>query len=494
MKRLFKALFLFVFISLIAYGAFYLGGFFRGRTHGMVYAQKNEFTESAKKLQNPNRGFYELFGVVVAEQEEDYTALVRQKIQAADELELYLVQVNLCRFREGAISKEGLANVENLFAALEESGKQYIIRFLYDWEGNGMEAEPDHIEVVQKHMQQLEGIFRKYKHIIFVHQGIFVGSYGEMHGSKYLSYENMQTLLNQLAAVTEEATFLAVRTPSQWRKLTQISQPEKEEMAMSSLANRLSLYNDGMLGTEQDCGTYGVLSKTEAGLWEPWNREEELEFQNRLCRQVPNGGEVIIENAQNDFSHAVDSLAAMHVTYLNQDYDQAVLDKWAEARVSEEGCFDGMDGLSYIERHLGYRLLIADTAVSYDFWQDRLAVDITLRNEGFAPMYKKPDLYLILHQEEEKQDYVYQLTEDVRVLSGGKDKEDLLTLHKEISLKGLEEGEYSLFFFLKDTDSGMHIQLANEQEEETYGYGIGSLQIETMEKTVEAFWKRETDF
>ena len=431
-------------------------------------------------------------GFVIKEQEEDYEILIPQKIKY-DEIELILVQINLCRYKDKALSGMALKNIKKIFETIDDKGKQCIVRFLYDWDGKGMDAEPEQIDIVLTHMQQLEEILKSYGHIIFVQQGVFVGNYGEMHGSKYLSREDMRTLINQLAQVTDEQTFLAVRTPAQWRKTTQISDVQGSEFSDSALANRLSLYNDGMMGTEQDTGTYGILSKTEVDLLDPWNREEELEFQNELCKVVPNGGEVIIENPVNDFKNAVESLATMHVTYLNRAYDANVLNKWAETIVSEEGCFDGMDGLSYIERHLGYRLLINSTDFSYDFWKDTLSIDVNLQNTGFAPMYRKPNVYLIIHREEDGIRYIYELLDDVRTLTGGNDKDDVLTIHKDIVLDGFEEGTYSVYFYMKDPDSGYHIQLANEQDEGEMGYLIGEIEVEPKEVWLENLGIRSVD-
>lgn len=455
------------------------------REHGMVYAQSYQFEESSKRLYNPNRGFFTLYGLVVYDYIEDYTGVIKQRVDKDSPEMLYLVQINLCRFKEGPISPEGLANIENIFAALETRGKQYIIRFLYDWEGKGEASEPETIDTILTHMEQLEDVLKEYKEMIFTLQGIFVGDCGEMHHSKFLSQEDITTLICQLARVTDEQTFLAVRTPRHWRKVTQIADIEEPEFQTSTLAKRLGLFNDGIMGTEQDTGTYGVLSKTEAGLFEAWNRAEELEFQNQLCQLVPNGGEVIIENPVNDLDNAMESLATMHLTYLNRAYDANVLNKWAETIVEEDGCFQGMDGLSYIERHLGYRLLIKDTNTLYDFDKDTLSVSVTLQNVGFAPMYKAADSYMVIHDEEQNISHIYEVSGDLQVLAGGKDKEEVLTIQKEINLDGYQEGKYTLFFFIRDVDSGLRIQLANVQEEEELGYPIGELQIDSKEKWLE---------
>ena len=90
-----------------------------------------------------------------------------------------------------------------------------------------------------------------------------------------------------------------------------------------------------------------------------WTREDELAFQNDLCRYVPNGGEVIIDNVYNDFDNAVKDLSQMHVSYLNSDYDSTVLNKWKETIVNgTDDVWNGMSGYDYIKRHLGYRYVL----------------------------------------------------------------------------------------------------------------------------------------
>lgn len=77
------------------------------------------------------------------------------------------------------------------------------------------------------------------------------------------------------------------------------------------------------------------------------------------------------------------------MTYLNRAYDQAVLEKWSKSVIKEDGCFNGMDGLTYIERRLGYRLAIVDAGLRYQSREDTLTAEVTLKNMGFAPLYKK---------------------------------------------------------------------------------------------------------
>ena len=99
--------------------------------------------------------------------------------------------------------------------------------------------------------------------------------------------------------------------------------------ADDSLMGRLGLFNDGMLGSESDLGTYGDTARRDATSPSyKGTRKEELAFQNNLCRYVPNGGEVIFNNTLSDLETSVSALRTMHVSYLNADNDGRVMEKW----------------------------------------------------------------------------------------------------------------------------------------------------------------------
>lgn len=440
-----------------------------------VKIEKNVFTESNRELKNPNRGFYFIYGFMIQDEETDYVKLVKERYQNDTETTITLVQINLQNYRDGEISKKGLANIEELFCALETIDKRLIVRFLYDWDGTAQGREPGRLDTILLHMRQLEDILHRHQRQIFLMQGLFIGNWGEMNGTPYANSMDMQRLALELEKATAPSTYLSVRMPMQWRQITRLTKPSEENLSVDSLAGRLGLFNDGMLGSESDYGTYGTEGAIDAGDFSPWNRTDELAFQDQLCCQVPNGGEVIVDNIYNDFENARRDLALMHITYLNRDYDRAVLEKWAKETVREEGCFDGMDGLTYIQRHLGYRFFIADTDISHQFMKDCLSVSITLKNVGFAPVYREPDIRLTICGEEER--FTYTIDKSLSQLAGGISREELLKLDEKIPLKGLSEKEYSLYFSIVDSDTGKHILLANEQEEEAFGYLIGKIRL-----------------
>jgi len=505
------------------------------RGHGKVIMASNTFTESSRELSNSGRGFYHMQGFRITEEVMDFKQEISRRYEQDKDTNLTLIQINLQNFRDGAISEQGLANIAALFEALKAVDKQLIVRFLYDWNGKNMEQEPESLEVILNHMQQLEPVLRKYSDQIFLMQGLFIGNWGEMNGTRYLETEDMQKLAVQLASVTEDSTYLSVRMPAQWRRITQCGDPEQiiqlgnmddmveksliqsvdmkaiawqQELTnedMINLVSRLGLYNDGMLGSWSDYGTYGNRTREEYGDFTYWTREEELAFQEELCCFVPNGGEVIVDNSYNDFDNAVADMKQMHVTYLNRDYDAKVLDKWADTIVEEEGCFQGTDGLTYVERHLGYRLVLKESTFSYDFWKDELTVEASVQNVGFAPLYRETDVTMILYNIKDGSYISYDVEQDIRSLPGGTQEKQILKLSGDFELAGLMPGEYKVYLEVRDALSGECILFGNEQDPSALGYCLGEMKLlpedtffEAMEELINSYlsevWSGENEW
>ena len=429
------------------------------------------FTESSKLLRNPNRGFFHLYGTLLDDETRDFQALVDGWLRHDKETALSLIEINLANYRDCPISAKGLANLEALLEALTKTDKQLVLRFLYDWSGNAQETEPDTLGRVLAHMRQLEPLLRAYSSRIFSLQGVFVGDCGEMHHSAYLSDEHVRTLIRQLEKVTDETTYLAVRTPVYWRKITNLSNPGGFSRKNTVLAVRLGLFNDGMLGSASDCGTYGTGTLAEKGPYAAWDRAEELAFQNTLCRLVPNGGEVTLDNPYNDLENAIRDLETMHVTYISRDHQAQVLSKWENTKAPAGGCFGGQDGITYLERRLGYRLVLREARLTWD--RETLTVEADVQNVGFAPVYKQADAQVVLWDARSGQKLAYPVAQVVRSLAGGTDKEKTLTLQARVPLAELPEGDWRVYLDLTDRATGQRILFGNDQEPGKYGYRLG---------------------
>ena len=438
------------------------GGWFELRR---VEVRTQRFEESSRLLENPNRGFYRLYGFLITDEEKNYASQLDEYYSWAENpVTLTMVEINLLEYRAGEITPAGLDNLDALFRTLSEDGRQLIVRFLYDWERKNLQTEPASLDIILRHMEQVGEILQRYEGSIFTLQGLFVGDWGEMHNTRYDSPADLRRLAEQLSSVTQAR--LAVRTPAQWRQITQNGKDVR-------LVERMGLFNDGMLGSETDLGTYDMAYQGE----QRRTREEELAFQEALCRDVPNGGEAVTENPCNDFENAVRDLERMRVTYLNRDYDAAVLEKWAAARVSSRGCFNGLDGLSYIERRLGYRLFIHKADLRRSALRHRVTVEVSMRNAGFAPLYEEPEVILTLCDRDGQPVGEYPAEHSLRELTGGRDTDKTSVIEAVIPVEGLPRGVYQVCLDLRDPASGERILLANTQDRGPYGYCLGEIEI-----------------
>ena len=145
---------------------------------------------------------------------------------------------------------------------------------------------------------------------------------------------------------------MAVRTPAQLRAVLAADHLDEGQAAVI----KTGLFNDGIMASESDLGTYT-------------DRSRELSYQDEVCLTVPNGGEAVSDTVYNDVENAMNTLQTMHVSYLNRMYDEKVLKKIGKTQPYED-----TTGYDYIGAHLGYRYEISGTAFSYKIvWTDGTA-------------------------------------------------------------------------------------------------------------------------
>ena len=78
-----------------------------------------------------------------------------------------------------------------------------------------------------------------------------------MHDSNYENIDQIRQLAEDaMAAAVSPEIYLAVRTPAQLRGILRPKPPCQQPDRDSSLASRLGLFNDGMLASVYDLGTY----------------------------------------------------------------------------------------------------------------------------------------------------------------------------------------------------------------------------------------------
>lgn len=431
-------------------------------------------SESTAVLHNPCQGFYHIVRYLLAQS--GRYADGDPAAQARDYgLPLVLLEINLRNYKAGPVSGAALAQLEDILRVWSQSGAQIILRFLYDWDGIAKAMEPEDLSTVLTHMDQVGETVNRYASAVYLMQGIFIGNWGEMHGSRFTDAQSVQTLITRLHEVIAPAIYLSVRTPAQWRMITGVYDVPAKFPAFQdppSLAGRLGLYNDGMLGSLSDLGTYGdAPRKNDPDLSRKGTREEELAFQNHLCRYVPNGGEAVHDSPCSDLPAAVRYLKTIHASYLNADYDPAVLKKWSRTVWRGQDAFSGCDGLTYIRAHLGYRYTVRRFTVGkHGFLQPRITLRLTLENTGFGNALKPFEAAILFRNTAAEETVRLPLPFDFRGLKSG----EKAILTASLPVKELSAGTYALFLSVTDP-AGRQITLANTAYGEEKGLLLGQL-------------------
>lgn len=340
-------------------------------------------TESTDYLHNPSCGWYRIYPFALEEKpdfEELFWCLCAQETIA-------LVLADIGAFRDCELSEAALCNLGDILHFFANNKKEIILRITYDREGRGMQREPDFLSTVIGHMQQLGTVIRAHHEQILLVQGLLVGSWGEMHDSKFLSDER----LKQLMRVWQEALgdiSVAVRTPQQWR----ILHPKNSVPG----TDKVGLFNDGMFGSPDHLGTYGWQKKEESGWRGQWCREEEIEFTGRIATSVPYGGEAVGDSPQLAFEEMAEELQRTHVSYLNSVHDARRLGQWKETRWQESGIWGQLSVFDYIGCHLGYRFVVREVRME---GKKDCCLRIRIENTGFSVLTEEAELLLWLGKE-----------------------------------------------------------------------------------------------
>ena len=468
-----RKIILFFFIFILTASACGLALLY-SRYYKISYVSES-FSETKDELMNPYRGWYNIYGYMLNDSDTYNEQSILSSFKNDKNTRLSLIEINLKNYRDTKISFKALNQLNLIFNAVSKTNKSLIVRFLYDWDGNAVLSEPQSMDTITTHMEQVSTIINSHKKSIYTMQGIFVGNCGEMNNSKYMSDDNMTKLMNKLTSVIDKDIFLAVRTPSQYRTITNTLCPiPLSDSFNKSIKSRIGLFNDGMLGSNNDLGTYGDTKISRQNKpSDKLKREDEIDFQNIMCRYVPNGGEVVIDNTLNNIDNAIVDLNNMHVSYLNNLHDLSVINKWKKQTYTGNGVFNGVSAYDYIGEHLGYRYVLSSSSLKFDTFNDENAsLQLKISNSGFANCYKKFNVSVHVINNKTSDDYIIPVNCDTRKWYSN----NSCHLSVPLNIRKYSLGSYSIYITVKDPDNDEIIKFANNGYTK-YGYKIGSFTV-----------------
>ncbi len=339
--------------------------------------KSNIAPEAHLSYPNPGRGWYRNYRHIVGQE----VPVDEWRMELDPSESLALIMLDLCNYRQDKLDETALSNISQVLAFFAENDKELLLRFTYDSKGGALMNEPTVITTIMDHMSQVQPLLKQYQDIIFCIQGFFVGPWGEMHSSRFVTLASLKVLWAKMQEIAPEGCFFGVRKPSQWRSL-------------EDRTGRLCLFNDGILGSDTDLGTYL-----------PDELYQELDFVDELCQRVPNGGEVVAKDVTYTTGQELARLRKLHISFLNCTYDKAVLNRWKELSISaKEALWNGASVYDYVGQHLGYRFVVESVSLKKPslLAKDKACqLNLSIKNSGYANLYQEAKLDLVFEASQE---------------------------------------------------------------------------------------------
>lgn len=347
---------------------------FRGGPAGRS-AGRGDLPESADLVPVPGCGWYRIHTCDAG------VPLPAEGFGPAPGERLALVRVSLERYRGENLPEECLRRIEEVLDRFDRNGTDVILRPAYDFEGRGTEREPDLFSQVLDHLRALAPVVRAFEHRILVFQGLLIGSWGEMHSSKFLTEKRLLALEEAFRSGGNGMVWLAVRRPAFLRTLAGGAGP----------LGRRTLFDDAIGASETDMGTFGNRSRREAAWGEAWTREDELAFLDQVCARAPVGGEAVLSAA--DFrltsGQLLETLRRMHLSYLNCEHDPSALEQWRSRTLRTGDEWDGASLYDYVGAHMGYRFCVRRASVRSAGRGEERLLRLEIENTGFGNLFQE---------------------------------------------------------------------------------------------------------
>jgi Domain of unknown function (DUF4832)/Domain of unknown function (DUF4874) len=350
-----------------------------------VYAQTQTTTylPDTSIFPNPERGFYSSVDVNT---ERDFSSLSNTFLHS---------YVRIDAYKNGADIGFGdavLSDLRDGLAAVRAHGKKIILRFAYNF-GDYDETHPFHCTnadaseaTILKHVGQVASSLEPYKDVIVSFQAGFIGCWGEWHSSWYQGDAEMPPKISIVQRIadtfawtnSEEGAYpyqspVAVRYPNLIRNL---------------LASSLTATAKDRIGSHQDC-----FLASDPDDWGTWGRDpaytpaQDKALIAALGVDHMVGGETCnVDSPRANCATARAELQMMHFTYLNEDYEPAVIQVF-----KDQGCFDEF------KQKLGYRLRLTSATYSNPGRSGSpFVLQASLANDGYASVIGERPLFAVL--------------------------------------------------------------------------------------------------
>ena len=299
------------------------------------------------------------------------------------------------------LDEVSLNNVRAALDSLRRRGGACTIRASYDIDCRGSQ-DPD-IETTLIHTKQLAELYSDYEDVIhFVELGMF-GTCGEMTTG---GQDNHALALQTMLENSSDGIKVGVRSPqvvalwmglkdpySTWyvfpdfRAGSERFQDSTRSEHYAKYMDRVGLYNDGYLGSDNDLGTFG------AGEPYPISRENVISWMEEFGVAVPYGGDFVC-NYNSETRPPLNTAEYLsyegfrtHTSYIGGSMAGTCynfMDTTTFVGIDPE--YSGkVKGREYVRDHLGYRFVLRKSALSDSAAVGgKLQLKLNIQNVGFA--------------------------------------------------------------------------------------------------------------
>lgn len=466
----------------------FAGLLFLGITlHGAPVPQDLDYTDALEKVENPGIGFYCTQGLhLKAEGNQPASTWgnishLRMDISEFSNKAVLSVNEETGDTTFGVsqpLTQDALEAFEATLDAVRQRGKTAIVRFAYDpWFNGSTKCDPEQ-SVILGHLKQLGEVYARNTDVItFVELGMY-GSWGEMHSSNVGSNENIAEALQTLLRCTPPEIKIGVRRPdivAVWLGVNKGSNysgfdihSEAFQDALAAKGDtllRVGMYNDGYLGSYSDLGTIGM---GESG--HQMTREMMVQWLETYSKHTPYGGELVAnyngDEPINTPAYLSQEGFRTHTSYLNYEWHQPTILGWKEITFDgDDPEYNGKDGYTYVENHLGYRFILRSATIDTAPTTGK-GIDVTLgiENVGFGNLTRKAIVSFIFKGETESHEVLPK--NPIDPMAWLSRETTTLSAHLEIPQE-MTEGTYELFIRISEygdhkSDKNYHcIQFGN---------------------------------
>lgn len=391
-----------------------------------------------------------------------------------------------------SLTQDALEAFEATLDNVRQRGKSAIVRFAYDKNFSGYtQCDPDQ-SVILGHLKQLGEIYSRNTDVIqFVELGMY-GSWGEMHSSHTGTNEHIAEALQTLLECTPPeikigvrrpdivATWLGVNVGNNYSGFDIDSETfHQAAQAKGDTLFRVGMYNDGYLGSSSDLGTIGMGASGHQ-----MTREMMVKWLEQYSSHTPYGGELVANYNGDHPINTPDYLSQegfrTHTSYLNYEWHQPTILGWKEMTYEgDEAEYNGKDGFTYVENHLGYRFILRESSI--ETVGNKIAGRLQIENVGFGNLTKKAIVSFVICRKGKVEEIFPDETIDPQTWLS----RETSTINYHLSLPDdCTEGEYKLFIRLSEMgdlahDNNYHcIQFGNPSEQ--YNQSIGANLVGTL--------------